>query len=279
MSTFAAPTIGSREEWLAARLELLKQEKALNQRRDELAEQRRALPWVAVDKDYEFDGADGPVTLPDLFGGHSQLLVYHFMFGADWDEGCPSCSFWTDSFDNVGIHLAHRDVTLVCVAHAPYDKVAAYRDRMGWKTPFFSSARTDFNDDFHVSFTPEQQAHGAEYNFRTISSTRRRSSPASARSPKTDDGRVFHTYSSYERGLDPLNSAYQLLDLTPKGRDEGGLEWPRRGCVATTRTTAEGDDDDREGDGLRHRRRPMGAAHASGHSRVPDAPRRHSRPT
>ncbi len=207
------------------RLELLGEEKALNRRRDDLAKQRRALPWVPVDKEYVFDGADGETTLSDLFGDHSQLLTYHFMFGPDWEEGCPSCSFLTDSFDGTGIHLAHRDVTLVCVAHAPYEKLAAYRERMGWTTPFFSSARSDFNHDFHVSFTASETENGAEYNF-TRSEHPHEELPGISAFAKTDDGRVFHTYSSYERGLDPLVSAYQLLDLAPKGRDEDSLEWP-----------------------------------------------------
>ena len=216
--------IATREEWVSARLELLKKEKELNRQRDALAEQRRALPWVAVEKDYVFDGAAGPTTLSGLFDGRGQLLVYHFMFGADWDEGCPSCSFMTDCFDGTGVHLAHRDVTFVCVGHAPYEKLAAYRTRMGWALPFFSSARSDFNTDFHVSFTAEEQATGGEYNFRTIEHPEEEL-PGISAFAKTDDGRVFHTYSSYERGLDPLNSAYQLLDLAPKGRDEGSLPW------------------------------------------------------
>ncbi|HTN80518.1 MAG TPA: thioredoxin family protein [Acidimicrobiales bacterium] len=220
-----AGVVGTREEWLAARLALLQEEKALNRRRDELAEQRRALPWVPVDKEYVFHGAEGERTLTDLFGEHSQLLTYHFMFGPGWGEGCPSCSFITDCIDGTGVHLAHRDVTLVCVGHAPYAELAAYRARMGWTTPFFSSSRSDFNADFHVSFTPEEQANGAEYNF-THYAHPEEELPGISAFAKGDDGRVFHTYSSYERGLDPMMSAYQLLDLTPKGRDEKGLPFP-----------------------------------------------------
>jgi predicted dithiol-disulfide oxidoreductase (DUF899 family) len=221
----SAPTIGTREEWTAARLDLLKQERELTHLRDRLAEQRRALPWVAVEKDYRFEGPDGEVSLADLFAGQSQLIVYHFMFGSDWDEGCPSCSFWADSFDGTGVHLAHRDVSLVCVSRAPYSKLAAYRARMGWSFSWFSSAGSDFNFDFHVSFTPEQQANGAEYNFVEHEHVIDELHGVSAFA-RRDDGAVFHTYSTYARGLDPINSAYQLLDLTAKGRDEAELDWP-----------------------------------------------------
>ena len=160
--------VGTREEWVRQRIELLKEEKALNRQRDNLAARRRALPWVPIDKDYVFDGADGETTLPDLFGEHSQLLTYHFMFGPDWDEGCPSCSFLTDCFDGTGIHLAHRDVTLVWLAHTPYEKLAASRERMGWTTPFFSSARSDFNHDFHVSFTASETENASRIQLHKI---------------------------------------------------------------------------------------------------------------
>lgn len=216
--------VGTREEWTAARCALLEAEKDLNRRRDELAEQRRALPWVRVDTPYSFDGPDGTVSLDELFDGRGQLLVYHFMFGPDWDEGCPSCSFWADSFDGVGVHLAHRDVTFVCVSRAAYPKLAAYRQRMGWSFPWFSSAPSDFNVDFGVSFTPEQQANGGTYNFAHQDHPPEEAPGISAFARQ--DGHVFHTYSAYSRGLDPINGAYQLLDLAPKGRDEGELEWP-----------------------------------------------------
>ena len=218
------PALGSREEWTAARLELLAREKELNRLRDELAEQRRALPWVPIEKDYVFDGPDGRRTLPELFDGRTQLLVYHFMFGPDWEEGCPSCSFWTDSFDGVGVHLAHRDVTVVRISRAPLDKLAAYQERMGWSSPWFSSEPSDFNFDFGVSFTPDQQQHGGTYNFAHQDHPPDEAPGISAFA--LHDGTVFHTYSSYSRGLDPINGAYQLLDLTPKGRDEAGLDWP-----------------------------------------------------
>ena len=218
------PTFGSRDEWLAARLELLAEEKDLTRRRDDLAAQRRALPWVRIDKDYRFEGPDGPRSMAELFDGRSQLLVYHFMYGPDWDEGCPSCSFWADTFDGLDVHLAHRDVTFVCVSRAPLAKLAAYKARMGWTFPWFSSAPSDFNFDFGVSFTPEQQAEGATYNFAHQDHPPDEAPGISAFAILA--GEVFHTYSAYSRGLDPLNGAYQLLDLTAQGRDEGGLEWP-----------------------------------------------------
>jgi len=159
------------------------------------------LPWVQLQKHYEFDGPDGRVGLLDLFDGRSQLIVYHFMLGPGWGEGCPSCSFWADGYDGLPVHLARRDASLVAVSRAPYPEIAAYRERMGWSFPWYSSAGSDFNFDFGVSFTSEQQ----------------RDSDGS--------GAVFHTYSTYSRGLDPFNAAYQLLDLTPKGRDEHDLPW------------------------------------------------------
>jgi predicted dithiol-disulfide oxidoreductase (DUF899 family) len=214
--------VGTGEEWLAARRALLVREKQLNRLRDELAEQRRALPWVPVDEPYTFEGADGTATLRDLFAGRSQLLVYHFMFGPDWAEGCPSCSFWADSFDGVVVHLAHRDITLVCVSRAPYPALDAYRRRMGWTFPWYSSGKSEFNVDFHVSFTPEQQRDGAEYNFAHVEHPGDELPGISAFALGTD-GRVYHTYSAYSRGLDPFNSGYQLMDLAPKGRDEAGL--------------------------------------------------------
>jgi len=218
------PTIGTHEEWLEARLELLAREKELNRMRDELAGERRRLPWVPVPGDYVFGGPDGERSLRDLFGGRGQLLVYHFMFGPDWDEGCPSCSFWADGFDGVGIHLAHRDVTFVCTSRAPYEKLDAYRARMGWSFPWYSSYGSTFNYDFGVSFTPEQQRDGGTCNFVHHPHPPDEAPGISAFAHRGDE--VFHTYSSYSRGLDPINVAYQLIDLTPMGRDEGGLEWP-----------------------------------------------------
>jgi predicted dithiol-disulfide oxidoreductase (DUF899 family) len=219
-----APDIGTRDQWIEARTKLLDLEKALNRQRDELAKQRRRMPWVRVDKDYRFEDAEGQHTLGDLFDGHTQLLVYHFMFGADWDEGCPSCSFWADGFDGTVVHLAHRDVSLICVSRAPYSKLEAYRTRMGWTFPWFSSEPSDFNFDFGVSFTPDQQERGASYNFVHVDHPSDEL-PGISAFAKDESGNVFHTYSTYSRGLDPINPAYQLLDLTPRGRDEDNLNW------------------------------------------------------
>ena len=220
----STPTIGTREEWMEARVKLLDREKALNRQRDEVAEQRRNLPWVRIDKDYRFEGPDGERTLRDLFDGHTQLLAYHFMFGPDWDEGCPSCSFWADSHDGTQVHLAHRDVSFVCVSRAPYAKLAAYKARMGWTFPWFSSAPSDFNFDFGVSFTRGQQEDGGDYNFTRLDHPPEEA-PGLSAFAIDQSGDVFHTYSTYSRGLDPLNTAYQLLDLAPRGRDEANLAW------------------------------------------------------
>ena len=215
---------GSRQDWLEARLALLEKEKELTRQHDELARERRELPWVALETDYRFRGAEGEIGLADLFDGHSQLLVYHFMFGPDWSEGCPSCSFWADSFDGVSVHLAQRDVSFVCVSRASYAKLSEYRQRMGWSFPWFSSEGSSFNFDFGVSFTPEQQAGTGTYNFREVERPGDESPGLSAF--VKDGGRIYHTYSTYGRGADVFNGAYQLLDLAPKGRDEEGLEWP-----------------------------------------------------
>ena len=218
------PNIGTRDEWIEARAKLLDREKDLNRQRDELAEQRRQLPWVRIDKDYRFEGPDGERSLRDLFDGRTQLLVCHFMFGPDWEEGCPSCSFWADSYDGTSVHLAHRDVTFVCVSRAPYLKLAAYKTRMGWTFPWFSSAPSDFNFDFGVSFTPGQQANGGDYNFTRLEHPPEEA-PGLSAFAIDKSGDLFHTYSTYSRGLDPLNTAYQLLDLAPRGRDEDNLAW------------------------------------------------------
>jgi predicted dithiol-disulfide oxidoreductase (DUF899 family) len=220
----ASGVIGTSDEHRAARLTLLVREKELSRLRDEVAAERRRLPWVPVGKDYEFDGPDGRVLLPALFAGRSQLIVYHFMFGPGWEEGCPICSFWADSYDGMPLHLAHRDTSLVAVSRAPFTEIEAYRQRMGWSFPWYSSAPGDFNYDFGVSFTPEQQAAGAEYNFRHADRPEAEL-PGISAFAVDDRGQVFHTYSAYSRGLDALNSGYQLLDLTPKGRDEQELPW------------------------------------------------------
>jgi len=231
------PTIGTAEEHLEARMALLEDEKELTRRSDELARRRQALPWVPVGTDYVFDTDEGARTLPELFAGRSQLLVYHFMFGPDWIEGCPVCSFWADNFNGGVVHLNQRDVTFVCVSRAPVEQLSAYKRRMGWSFPWVSSGRTTFNYDLSVSVPGvgagasqadmprggAVRSEGLRYNF-----TGR---PFGAENPglsafALDGGTVYHTYSCYARGLDAFNSAYQLLDRTPSGRHEEGLPMP-----------------------------------------------------
>jgi predicted dithiol-disulfide oxidoreductase (DUF899 family) len=222
--------IVAHEQWIEARKELLAEEKRFTTLRDELSRRRRELPWEAVDGEYVFEGPNGTQTLPELFDGRSQLVVYHFMFDPEWDEGCPHCSFWADNFDPNVVHLNAHDVTLIAVSRAPFPKLAAYRQRMGWSFPWISSSHTDFNYDFGVSFMPAMQANGGVYNYR------RESSLGSEREGvsvffRDETGSVFHTYSTYARGIDMLNAAYNLLDLTPKGRDEEDRDpqyWVRR---------------------------------------------------
>ncbi len=216
----------SREEWLSARTKFLTKEKEFTHLRDELSRQRRALPWVKVDKQYVFEGPKGKETLADLFEKRSQLVVYHFMFSPDWNEGCPHCSFWADNFNPIGVHLNHRDVTFVAISRAPLNKIDAFKKRMGWQFKWLSSGKTDFNYDYGVSFTPEQLAKGPVlYNY-----SRKEMGDAQDREGlsvfyKDADGTLFHTYSSYERGIDLVNTAYNYLDLVPKGRDEESLEF------------------------------------------------------
>jgi predicted dithiol-disulfide oxidoreductase (DUF899 family) len=241
---------GTREEWLAARLELLKEEKELTRRGDELARRRQQLPWVRIDKNYRFETDEGEQTLRDLFAGRSQLLVYHFMFGPDYTAGCPHCSAIADGFDGFVVHLANHDVTLAAVSRAPFAKLQAYKRRMGWRFPWASSLGGDFNLDFNVWFTEEQQRQGAvEYNYRrlghamdasptprpvaelaatvgTDAATYTRERPGMS-AFAIEDGAVYHTYSAYARGLDGLWGIYQWLDRAPKGRNETGV-WMRR---------------------------------------------------
>jgi predicted dithiol-disulfide oxidoreductase (DUF899 family) len=216
-------TIASPQDWLAARRDLLAKEKDLTRARDEVAAMRRALPWEPVTKTYEFDTDAGKRTLAELFDGRSQLIVYHFMFGPDWTEGCPSCSFWTDSWDGTQIHVAHRDVTFVMASRAPLATLLEYRARMDWTVPWVSSLGSEFNHDFGVSFTEAQQRDGGTYNYAPSAHPMDEAPGLSVFA--LDGDAVFHTYSCYARGLDPLNTAYQLLDLTPKGRDEAELPW------------------------------------------------------
>jgi predicted dithiol-disulfide oxidoreductase (DUF899 family) len=242
--------IGTREEWLAARLELLEAEKALTRRSDELAQRRQELPWVRVDKEYQFETDEGRASLADLFKGRSQLLVYHFMFGPDYTAGCPSCSMIADGFDASVVHLANHDVTLWAVSRTSLTKLQAYQRRMGWTFPWASTLGGDFNFDFNVSITEEQQRQGGvEYNYRrgghpiaeaqlpepvsqfaamcgTDAATFVRDRPGMSAFVR-EDGIVYHSYSTYARGLDGLWGMYQWLDRAPKGRNETGVWWRR----------------------------------------------------
>jgi predicted dithiol-disulfide oxidoreductase (DUF899 family) len=222
----------SKEEWIEARKRHLVREKAFTRMRDELSAERRALPWVRVEKVYRFQTAAGERTLAQLFEGCSQLVIYHFMLGPDWEEGCKSCSFWADNFNGIDVHLRHRDVTLIAVSLAPLERIECYRQRMGWGFTWVSSAGSDFNRDYHVSFSTEElREEEVEYNYRMIKLTMGEQ-PGISVFRKDPAGTVFHTYSCYSRGLDMLNGAYHYLDLVPKGRDEAGLrqhnEWLRR---------------------------------------------------
>jgi predicted dithiol-disulfide oxidoreductase (DUF899 family) len=248
----ASHPIGTRDEWLKVRLELLEAEKALTRRSDEVARQRQALPWVRIDKPYRFETDEGPASLADLFKGRSQLLVYHFMFGADYTAGCPSCSAIADGFNGFVTHLAHHDVTLSAISHGKLAKLRAFKQRMGWIFPWASSLNDDFNYDFHCSRTEEQQQRiGYEYNYQrwppspprdagdpppaggtakgaamtgTDVSTYVREMPGMS-TFVLEDGVVYHAYSAYARGLDGLWGGYQWLDRAPKGRNEQGYWW------------------------------------------------------
>jgi predicted dithiol-disulfide oxidoreductase (DUF899 family) len=214
--------VASRKEWLIARKKLLVKEKKFSKLRDELNLQRRKLPWVKVEKKYVFDGPTGKVTLGDLFGGKSQLLIYHFMFGPGWKEGCSHCSFWADHFDSVNTHIGERDTAFAVVSRAPWKEIEAFKKRMGWRFRWVSSFDTDFNYDFNVSFTPEQLRSGVlPYNYgkyKTEMVDEKQGVSAFYREKKNGD--IYHTYSSYERGIDLMNTTYNFLDLTAKGRDE-----------------------------------------------------------
>jgi len=214
----------SQDDWLAARKALLAKEKEFTKARDALSVQRRDLPWVKVGKNYVFDTTSGKQPLADLFDGRSQLIIYHFMLGPGWRDGCPSCSFLADHFDGAAIHLAQRDVTLVVVSRAPLAEIQAYQKRMGWQFKWVSSFGTDFNRDFHVSFTTEEKARGkVKYNYTTTEFPSEEAPGLSAFIKR--DGEIFHTYSTYARGLDILVGAYNFLDFAPKGRNEDALPW------------------------------------------------------
>jgi predicted dithiol-disulfide oxidoreductase (DUF899 family) len=240
---------GTREQWLAARLELLAAEKELTRRSDELARRRQELPWVRIDKEYRFETDEGSASLADLFQGRSQLLVYHFMFGPDYKAGCPSCSAIADGFDGSVVHLANHDVTLMAVSRAPLVKLQAYKRRMGWSFPWASSFGSDFNDDFNVRITEDQQRKGGvEYNYRREEAwvLREGEGPVAELAAMTgtdvntyarerpgmsafvlEDGVVYHAYSAYARGVDGLWGMYQWLDRAPKGRNDAGIWWRR----------------------------------------------------
>jgi predicted dithiol-disulfide oxidoreductase (DUF899 family) len=218
--------IVSHEEWLKARLELLAAEKEFTRQRDALTRRRMGMPWERVEKPYWFEGPNGALSLADLFDGRSQLVVYHFMFGPDWDEGCRSCSFWADNFNGIPIHLNHRDVTFTAVSRAPLEKINTYKKRMGWSFPWVSSHASDFNFDYQVSFTPEQIAGGKAYYNCEVQPNSLSDEVGISVFAKNERGEVFHAYSCYSRGVDMLNGAYHYLDLVPKGRDELGLDFP-----------------------------------------------------
>lgn len=218
--------IVSQEEWLAARKALLKKEKDAVRVRDQLSEARRELPWVKVERIYLFDGPNGKVSLADLFAGRRQLVVYHFMFAPDWQEGCPSCSFVSDHFDGTLPHLAARDVSLAVVSRAPFAKLAAFKQRMGWDFNWVSSNGSDFNFDYHVSFTPEQITTGKlDYNY-TLQEFPSAEAPGLSIFFKDEDGSIYHTYSTYGRGVEAVMGTYRILDMVPKGRDEDDLPFP-----------------------------------------------------
>ncbi|MEO5815793.1 MAG: DUF899 domain-containing protein [Gemmatimonadaceae bacterium] len=258
-------TTGTRNEWLAARVELLEAEKELTRRSDELTQRRQELPWVRLDKNYRFDTDEGTVSLPDLFRGRSQLLAYHFMFGPDYTAGCPSCSSIADGFNGVAVHLENHDVALTAVSRAPLVKLQAFKQRMGWTFPWASAHDTDFNFDYSSTFTEEQQRDGIEYNYRREAPTRDSlagktvqewhlrgsETPVGQIAAMTgtdvatytrqrpgisafvlEDGVVYHTYSSYARGVDSLWGMYQWLDRAPKGRNETGVWWRHHDAYA-----------------------------------------------
>jgi len=229
-TTMTAPqtvhTVVSNEEWLQARKALLAQEKALTRQRDELSRRRRELPWVKVEKDYVFDGPQGNVTLSDLFSGGTQLMIYHFMFGPDWAEGCPSCSLVADNVVGSLVHLANRDTALAMVSRATIGKIEEFRKRMGWNCRWVSSNRNSFNWDYHVSFTKDEMQKGEMYYNFGVNRFPSDEAPGISVFYKDAAGSIFHTYSAFARGAEALIGTYDLLDMTPKGRDEDQLSFP-----------------------------------------------------
>ena len=226
------PLIVSKEEWLKARLELLKKEKEHTKTRDELTRTRQSMPWVKVEKDYVFEGTNGKVHLGDLFEGKSQLIVYHFMFEKEWEEGCKSCSFQADHYEPAIVHLANRDVSMVTISIAPLEKLEGFKKRMNWNFNWLSSENSDFNRDFYVSFTDEERKSGnGFYNYQENSPYPTKEYPGISVFVKDNDGQIYHTYSTYGRGLEDFLIVYRLLDIVPNGRNEEefsyGMEWLR----------------------------------------------------
>jgi predicted dithiol-disulfide oxidoreductase (DUF899 family) len=224
------PRVVSHEEWVAERVAFLAREKEFTRLRDELSRERRELPWEEVTRSYVFEGPQGTETLGELFAGRSQLVVYHLMFSPSWDEACKSCSFWADNFNGTDIHLAHRDITFLAISRAPLPKLEAYRRRMGWSFKWVSSAGSDFNYDFQVSFDPEKARSGAAYYNYGTGRKIGEEMPGVSVFHRDRAGGIYHTYSTYSRGIDLLNGAYNYIDLTPRGRDEGEqiMSWLRR---------------------------------------------------
>lgn len=227
----AGHKVVSNEDWVEARKALLAKEKDFTRERDALSAARQAMPWRKVEKDYAFEGPDGKKSLADLFDGRSQLITYHFMFGPGWEEGCKACSFLADHFDPAVVHLAGRDVTMLAVSHAPLAEFTPFKQRMGWDFDWVSSSGSDFNHDFHVSFTEDEIAGEAAYYNYTTGSFPSTEAPGASVFYKDGNGDIFHTYSVYARGLDMFITAYHYLDIVPKGRDEDALsfsmEWVR----------------------------------------------------
>jgi predicted dithiol-disulfide oxidoreductase (DUF899 family) len=225
-----SPRVVSHEQWVSERVAFMAKEKEFTRLRDELSRERRELPWEKVTKSYVFDGPGGKETLAQLFGNRSQLVVYHFMFDPAWSEGCKSCSFWADNFNGIDVHLAHRDITFLAISRAPLSKLEAYKKRMGWSFKWVSSGESDFNYDFHVSFDPATAKSGAAYYNYVTGSRVQEEMPGLSVFYKDQNGDIYHTYSAYSRGIDLLNGAYNYIDLTPKGRDEGEriMAWLRR---------------------------------------------------
>ena len=218
------------DRWVEARKELLAKEKEFTRLRDEISQARRDLPWEPVEKQYAFTGPEGKFTLEELFGDQSQLVIYHFMYAPDWDAGCTSCSFWADNFNLIAPHLRARDIAFAAISRAPIQTLEGYRKRMGWSFRWLSSAGTDFNYDYHVSFTPDEiKNHQGDYNYRTIDPGDETDLPGISVFIKSN-GKIYHSYSTFGRGIDLLNGAYNYMDLTPKGRDEGGrsMFWLKR---------------------------------------------------